>query len=369
MYIDDVTLKSEELVVLKLRNIYQKFGYSCFKMSKFEEYDLYSRNKDFLVSEGVITFNDTNGKLMALKPDVTLSIVKNYKDSSKNVERVYYNENVYRISDKNNTYKEIMQTGIECIGSITDYDIYEVVALAEKSLAEISGNSVLCISDLRIISEAAAEINDESLKRDIIRCVNEKNVSGTYALCEAKNISPKTAKVLAYLAEGYGDAAEVLGKLRRLTDNRNILAAADNLEKITKSTGGESGMPVRVDLSLINDINYYSGIVFQGFVEGIPTRVLSGGEYSHLMQKMNIDAKAIGFAVYLDLLERMKMKKQYDVDLLLIYKESDSTSDVFARADEIVRGGRSVSVNMAAPAGLSYRETEDFSDTRRAGNE
>ena len=70
------------------------YGYRQFKMSKFEEYDLYSKNKDFLVSDGVITFNDTNGRLLALKPDVTLSIIKNSKESNSECQKFYYNENV-----------------------------------------------------------------------------------------------------------------------------------------------------------------------------------------------------------------------------------------------------------------------------------
>ena len=88
MNIEDSILKSEEKVIMRLRNIYRMHGYSCFKMSKFEEYDLYGQNKDFLVSDSVITFNDTNGKLMALKPDVTLSIVKNYNENLEGVKRV-----------------------------------------------------------------------------------------------------------------------------------------------------------------------------------------------------------------------------------------------------------------------------------------
>ena len=75
--IEEAILKNEERAILKLRSLYKKYGYMPFKMSKFEEYDLYVRNKDFLISDRVITFNDTNGKLLALKPDVTLSIIKN----------------------------------------------------------------------------------------------------------------------------------------------------------------------------------------------------------------------------------------------------------------------------------------------------
>ena len=72
-------LKKDEQVTYFLRSLYGSYGYSRFKMSKFEEYDLYVDNKDYLVSEGIITFMDNDGKLLALKPDVTLSIIKNFQ--------------------------------------------------------------------------------------------------------------------------------------------------------------------------------------------------------------------------------------------------------------------------------------------------
>ena len=86
MIIETDNLKYDEQAVFLLRSLYSKYGYKQYKMRKFEEYDLYVRNKDFLISDSVITFTDTNGKLMALKPDVTLSIVKNTKDSDGSVQ-------------------------------------------------------------------------------------------------------------------------------------------------------------------------------------------------------------------------------------------------------------------------------------------
>ena len=98
MKFDQTILRNEEKAVFALRQLYFSYGYRQFKMSKFEEYDLYSKNKDFLVSEGVISFTDTDGKLLALKPDVTLSIINNAKELPGQVDKLYYNENVYRIS-------------------------------------------------------------------------------------------------------------------------------------------------------------------------------------------------------------------------------------------------------------------------------
>ena len=75
---------------LSLKKLYEGFGYGQFKMAKFEEYGLYLENKNFLTGQSVITFTDPNGKLMALKPDVTLSIVKNTKATAQKNEKVYF---------------------------------------------------------------------------------------------------------------------------------------------------------------------------------------------------------------------------------------------------------------------------------------
>ena len=82
-------------------------------MKKFEEYDFYSENKDFLASEGIITFTDADGRLLALKPDVTLSILKNFKEEKGCVKRLYYNENVYRISETSHTYQAVSYTHLD----------------------------------------------------------------------------------------------------------------------------------------------------------------------------------------------------------------------------------------------------------------
>ena len=170
-------LGAHEKVIFALRSLYNRYGYSQYKMSKFEEYDLYARNKDFLISDRVITFTDLSGKLMALKPDVTLSIVKNSKDIPQTVQKLYYNENVYRVAKGAHGFKEIMQVGLECLGDIDDYCIFEVITLAAESLACISDRCVLDISHLGLLSglidSIGVTIMTLILRR---RCVDKKNI-------------------------------------------------------------------------------------------------------------------------------------------------------------------------------------------------
>ena len=178
------SLTPTEKTIYALRSLYESYGYSQYKMSKFEEYDLYVRNKSFLLSDNIIAFTDTTGKLMALKPDVTLSIVKNSGERENGVRRVYYNENVYRVPRGGFAFKEIMQSGLECIGEIDDYNVAEVLLLAAKSLSEISDNFVLDISDLGIVSAIIDSMGAcEETKEKLITAIGEKNSQGIDAAC------------------------------------------------------------------------------------------------------------------------------------------------------------------------------------------
>ncbi len=352
-------LKNEEKAIFALRSLYQKYGYTPFKMSKFEEYDLYVKNKDFLVSDSIITFTGMNGKLLALKPDVTLSIIKNTKDMPDNVQKVYYNENVYRVSKSTHDFKEIMQTGLECVGNIDDYNIYEVLMLAAKSLEAVSESYVLELSHLGIVSAAVDALGcDRYTSRAILTCIGEKNQSEIEKLCAEKNLPEEACRRLIAVVGSYGKIEKVLPELREICDTDELKTALSQLENICKLlTLGGFGGKINIDFSIATDMRYYNGVVFQGFVENVPTSVLSGGQYDNLMKKMGRRSGAIGFAVYLDELERLNLTaKRYDVDTVLLYDDNSLPEDIASAVATLTEGGKSVTAQKSVPENVKYRQ-------------
>ena len=115
---EERTIPRAEQAADRLQGLYRQYGYLPYKMSKFEEYDLYVRNKSFLNSPDILTFTDLDGKLMALKPDVTLSIAKNAQPAPGECKKYYYTEQVCRPSRESHTFAEISQMGLECIGAV-----------------------------------------------------------------------------------------------------------------------------------------------------------------------------------------------------------------------------------------------------------
>lgn len=338
MIIETDNLKYDEQAVFLLRSLYSKYGYKQYKMRKFEEYDLYVRNKDFLISDSVITFTDTNGKLMALKPDVTLSIVKNTKDSDGSVQKVYYDENVYRVSKGTHSYKEIKQAGLECIGDVDTYCVCEVLSLAVKSLMTISENCVVDVSDLAILFALYdyIDLSYEARKR-MTSLISDKNTHEMKRLCEDMSVSAESTALLEELISYNGTPDEILPRLKAMTEQIGAQAEFSEFESVVSSLDKELQSKLRIDFSVVSDINYYNGIVFKGFIDKIPDSVLSGGRYDSLMQSMSRKSKAIGFAVYIDMLERFNVKeREFDYAAVLLYSENDGISTVKNAAQKLI---------------------------------
>ena len=301
--IDESVMSFEEKAVFILRSLYMKYGYLPYKMSKFEEYELYIRNKDFLVSDRVIAFNDTNGKLMALKPDVTLSIIKSGEDVPGTKQKVCYNENVYRVSESTHRFKEIMQTGLECIGDIDINDVCEVICLAAESLSKISDSFFLEISNMDIIYSVISETcGDPEFMKKALLYISQKNKHDLQKLCSDYHIDPEDFEKISLLITLYGSRNSVIDGLSKICDNEHIKNMAKLSSLLDASPFSDR---ISFDFSIVNDMNYYNGYVFKGFIEGISMGVLGGGQYDNMMKKMNRSSGAVGFALYLDRLEEI----------------------------------------------------------------
>lgn len=351
-------LKDDERAIFRLRALYDRYGYNRYKMSKFEEYDLYVRNKSFLLSDHIITFTDTTGKLMALKPDVTLSIVKNTKDVGGGVQKLYYDENVYRIAKSGYGFREIMQVGLECIGEIDTYCLSEVLTLAAESLSLISDDFVLDVSHMGILACVLDSMGaSDDTRRALLQCVGEKNLHGIESIASAAGLSAESAARLCTLVSTYGSADKVLPTLQALVTDEVGQAALNELCDVLSTLSDAPWYDrIRLDFSVVNDLNYYNGIVFQGFVRDIPSAILSGGQYDLLMQKMGKKSGAVGFAVYPDFLEDKASAKAFDVDAVLLYGDSTDLSALRREIARMTAEGLRVTAQKVIPENLTYRQ-------------
>lgn len=369
MCFEESSMRSDERIAYALRELYGSYGYSRFKMGKFEEYELYVRNKDFLTGDRMITFTDGDGTLLALKPDVTISIIKNTQDGDNAVRKVYYQENVYRTGRGETSFREIMQTGLECIGALDAYQVFEVILLAVKSLELISSDYMLDLSHMGLVSGimALAGVPEEQYAR-VLSSVREKNPTELMAFCKEFKLSDRSSNLLGLLIDTYGSIHTVLNLLEPYCTEEAAKKALEELRIIDRLlTVNGLKERVQIDFSVVNDMDYYNGIVFQGFIKGLADGVLSGGRYDKLVEKMGKQFSAIGFAITLNELERLSPSRQdYDVDVLLLYDESSDLVELSKRSAALVDAGKQIMVQKVTGERIRPREILDLRG--RGGN-
>lgn len=356
MKIDRNRMSEEENAMIQLHSLYRKYGYSRYKMGKFEEYELYLKNKDFIQSDSIVAFSDGTGRLMALKPDLTLSIVKNYRYQPGYVEKIFYSENIYRAAKESGQQREIMQTGLECLGDIDTYQIAETAVLAASSLEKISRDYILEISHMGVILDVIRPADDKA-KADLVEALGQKNMAAVRKICEREQLPDDVAENIGILTSTYGPGRKVLKKLESMELGEEGEKAVEELRTIMdilKADGLDK--KVRIDFSIVNDMKYYSGVLFKGFVKDVPKSVLSGGQYDRLMKRMGKKGGAIGFAVYLDTLELIHSgQSDYDVSAVLLYDKDDDPEDV-AEAARKISSKQDVLIEKSVPDKLRFRE-------------
>ena len=305
MEFDLARLQPKERASFALRALYEAAGCRKYHMGRFEEYGLYQENRSFLSSEQVITFTDLDGRLLALKPDVTLSIAKTAQPAPGETLKYYYHENVYRPSAESHTFKEISQMGLELLGEVKEPEVRQTVCLAARSLEQMGQPWVLEISHMGYLFGLFDALGvPEAARPGLLETLRAKNIHELRAAAKAAGLSDADANALTALLSLSGEYAVALPKAAALCRNARMEAAVAELNALAEPLA-KAGSSIRLDLTLAGEMEYYNGLIFQGYLRPLPRPLLKGGRYDLLMQKFTPGADAIGFAVYLDELDRL----------------------------------------------------------------
>ena len=298
-------LQPKERASFALRALYEAAGCRKYHMGRFEEYGLYQENRSFLSSEQVITFTDLDGRLLALKPDVTLSIAKTAQPAPGETLRYYYHENVYRPSAESHTFKEISQMGLEMLGAVGEAQVQQAVCLAARSLDALGADWVLEMSHMGYLFGLFDALGvPDAARAKLLEKLREKNAHELRAAAGAAGLADAAADILCSVLSLCGSYADTLAKAAALCRNDAMRAAVAELEALAVPLEKAGGV-IRLDMTLAGEMEYYNGLVFQGYLKALPRPLLKGGRYDLLMQKFTPGAGAIGFAVYLDELDRL----------------------------------------------------------------
>ena len=284
---------------------------------------------------------------------MTLSIAKNAQVGPGGCGRYYYQENVYRPSQESHTFREISQMGLECIGAVDDAAAAQVVSLALRSLALTGRDFVLEISHMGFVTGLFDAVGaQEAVRPRLLTCIRDKNVHELRKAAEAAGLSRQGTDALCRLGTLAGPWQEVLAAAEVLALNAAMGAALEELRGLCRALEDQGQTDHwKLDFSLVNDMEYYNGLVLQGYLAGAPRAVLRGGQYDPLAEQFRPGARAIGFALYLDELDRLSDAAAEPAGLVML--------------NVALPKGRLGDKVYDLLAGVGYGCPENYADTRK----
>ncbi|MDE6035005.1 MAG: ATP phosphoribosyltransferase regulatory subunit [Ruminococcus sp.] len=299
-------LFGECLVIRDVENtlvkLFRSCGYSEIITTGLEFYDVFNLNSRYFPQENLYKMTDSKGRLLVMRPDTTMPVARVVATRLRDAVfplKLYYNQTVYRTEPAlKGRSDEIVQTGIELIGTQSKSADLEVIATAVTALKSFGMEFSLEIGHIGIFKELVGRLDvSDKVKEKIRRLIETKNFPALNDLLDSLEKSNITY-ALKNLPALFG-GEEVFEQAEEILPDESIKYLLDELRDIYNNIAelcGNDGT-ITVDLGLVNKTDYYTGLIIKGYLQGHGEEVLSGGRYDRLISEFGYDVPAIGFAV------------------------------------------------------------------------
>ena len=277
---------------------YEMSGFRKVETPVIENYDLITAIDRSINQENLYKLTDNTGHLLALRPDNTTPIARIAATKLRNAElpqKLYYNQNIYRINtDYSGKRNEILQSGIELIGESGLKADLLCIMTALEALKSLGLKCKLEIGHVGFFNALLKELDlDDEEAATVRNFVEMKNFVSLNMF--DKNLQNEKIRKLPLLYGGnevFEEAAELA------SGNRDANDALDYVKKVYDMLD-DAGYAdeIMVDMGIVHKFDYYTGIVFRGYIEGAGEPVLKGGRYDNLISAFGYDLPATGFAI------------------------------------------------------------------------
>ncbi len=287
----------------KLSGIFKSMGYCEIVTPGLEFFDIFNLNSRYFPQESMYKLTDNKGRILVVRPDSTMPIARVAATRLRDAQlplRLFYRQNVYRNKPAmRGRSDEIHQMGIELIGSDSKRADLEVLAGAIEVLSSLENESFRFeIGDIGYFKALVGKLGvDKETTEQIRSLIEVKNYPALNDLLDSigKNELTDALKILPRLFGG----EEVFEKAEKLFDGgKDIICELRGIYDSLTALGYNG--KITIDLGLVNKLDYYTGVVIKGYLEGYGDAVLSGGRYNKLLAEFGYDVPATGFAVNID---------------------------------------------------------------------
>ncbi len=331
-----------------LMELFKSRGYSEVITPGLEFYDVFNLNSRYFHQENLYKLTDSKGRLLVMRPDSTMPIARVVATRLRDAVlplKLCYAQTVYRTEPAlKGRSDEIVQTGIELIGSQMKIADLEVISTAADSLTATGMEFSIELGHIGIFKELVSRLDaTPSEKEQIRKLIENKNYPALNDVLDTFGESHVTT-ALKKLPSLFG-GAEVFDKAEELMPDENIKLLLDELRDIYADASGLCGDAgsITVDLGLVNKTDYYTGLIIKGYLSGHGEEVVSGGRYDKLISEFGYDIPAVGFAVNVNAIckavEKGGILPAMPSPDVIVYAEEGYEADAIRAAKELREQG------------------------------
>jgi ATP phosphoribosyltransferase regulatory subunit len=333
----------------QLWQLFLNSGYREIETPSVEFYDVFSGDQSLIPQEGMFKFTDQQGRLLVLRPDMTIPIARiaatKLKENLWPVKCCYIGNTFSYNELGGGKQKEYTQAGVEILGIKSPEADAELIALAVKAL-QLAGieEFQIDIGQVDFFRGLMEQSGLTPLEAEEIReLIDTKDFVGVEQLVNRHTI-PSDLKELILNLPRYFGSRELIEELEEKNVSGKALQALEYLRKVLEILG-DWGLDqyVSLDLGMVQSMNYYTGIVFRGFTYGVGFPVLSGGRYDNLLQRFGRDCPATGFSLGVNMilmaLERQKKLPESRTEGTLILYGDAGRKKAYAIFNELREKG------------------------------
>lgn len=327
-YTIDECIKREK-IVSEIKKVFNLWGYKEISTPTIEYFDNFNLKTKAVKEEEMYKFFDNLGHILVLRPDMTVPVARMVATKLKDLIppiKLSYCANIFRVHEMMAGGKnEYMDCGVELIGVKDQLSDLEIIITAIETLKAVTNKSFkLDIGYVNILKTAMNEMNIDNEQQEIIAdLIEKKSLISLSEYINNLNIKKYEKELLVSFPNLFGEE-DIILKAKSLTKNNKILQSIEFLEKLylqIKKLGYEEY--ISIDMAMVPRLNYYTGIIFRGYIEGIGRNVLSGGRYDGLIKTFGRDLPAVGFSIGVELLiDSMEEVNRREVEEIVVKKEN-----------------------------------------------
>lgn len=339
--------ESKKRIRTKMAQLIQSWGYQFIETPTLEYYDTVGV-ASAIPEKRLFKLLDQAGNPLVLRPDMTSPIARVAGSSLKNVAyplRLAYDSNLFQAQQREGGRPaEYEQIGIELIGDGTRSADAEVIALMIAVLKEVGLTDFkVAVGHVQFMNSLFLDVVGTPERAEGLRkFLNEKNYVGYRENVKQLNLPSSDERRLLSLLQLRGKQDVITGA-RELTHKQDARTALDELEALASTLEAYGvASDVTFDLTLVRHMNYYTGIVFEAYAEGLGMPLSGGGRYDELLAKFNRPAQATGFGIRLDYLLEALGEIEMEIPIACILFTKERQAEAIQKAQQMRAEGKQV---------------------------